>query len=115
MPAGMPGHDLERDALLVEEQRFRAAAVEHERIAPLQPRDGLAFARLFGEQVADRFLLERLRRGGADVDLLGVAAAPERSSRGVHEVVVEHDVGGRRYCRPRTVIRPGSPGPAPMR
>jgi len=42
-------HDLERDALLVQEQRFLSAAVEDERVAPLQARDGLAFARLLGE------------------------------------------------------------------
>ena len=76
------GHDLERHALLVQEQRFGAAAVEHERIAPLQPRDDLALARLLGEQVADRFLLERLRRGDADVDLSRRPARACRSSRG---------------------------------
>ena len=56
------GHDLERDAVLVQEQRFLAAAIEQERIAPLEPRDDLSLARFFHEQVVDRFLVERLRR-----------------------------------------------------
>ena len=59
---------------------LRPAAIEHERIAPLQPRHRLALARLLREQVADRFLFERLRRGEADVDLFGVRARV-RSSR----------------------------------
>ena len=44
------GDDLEGHALLVQEQRFGAAAIEHERVAPLEPRDHLALARLFGER-----------------------------------------------------------------
>ena len=76
----------------MQEQRFRAAAIEDERVAPLQPRDDLAFARLLGEQIADRFLFERLRRGDADVDLLRVRPRVAQQPR-VHEVVVEHDVG----------------------
>jgi hypothetical protein len=55
----------------VQEQRLFAAAIEDERVAPLQARDGLAFARLLGEQVIDRFLRHRLGRRGADVDELG--------------------------------------------
>ena len=78
---GNARHDLEAHALLVQEQRLGAAAVEDERIAPLQPRDDLALARLFGQQIADGFLLERLRRGDADVDRLGVRRA-WRSRRG---------------------------------
>ena len=94
MPAGMPGTTSKRHALLVQEQRFGAAAVEDERVAPLQPRDGLALARLLRQQVADRFLLERLRRGGADVDLLRVRPRRAQQPRR-HEMVVQHDVGRR--------------------
>ena len=36
-------HHLEANALFVQEQRLGAAAVEHEGIAPLEPRDHLAF------------------------------------------------------------------------
>ena len=68
--------------------------IEHERIAPLQPRDGLAFARLFGEQIADRFLLERLRRRDADVDLFGVGARVAEQPRRAPD--------GRRARRRRT-------------
>ena len=79
---GNAGHDLERHALLVQEQRFLAAAVEHERVAPLQPRDRLALARLLGEQVADGFLRHRLRARRADVDQLGAGARVLSSRRG---------------------------------
>ena len=44
------GHDLERNALLVQEQRFLASAIEDERVAPFQPRHELAFARFLDEQ-----------------------------------------------------------------
>ena len=88
---GDAGHHLEHHALLVQEQRFLAAAVEDERVAPFQPRHHFAFARLFHKEVADRFLIERLRRGGADVDLLGVLPRVAQHARR-HEVVVEHHV-----------------------
>ena len=91
-------HDLERDAVLVQEQRFLTAAIEQERIAPLQPRDDLAFARFFHEQVVDGFLVERLRRAEPDVDLLGFLPRIAEQSR-VHEMVVEHDVGGGEVAR----------------
>ena len=83
--------DLEADPLLVQEQRFRAAAIEDERVAPFQPRDCLAFARLLRQEIADRFLFERLRRRAADVDFLrvwpGVSQQP-----GVNQMVEEDDV-----------------------
>jgi hypothetical protein len=89
---GHPGHHFERNALLVEEDGFLAAAVEDERVAPFQPHHNLAFARLVGEQVADGVLIERLGRGGADVDALGIrTGAPHR--RGGHAVIVEDDIG----------------------
>ena len=93
------GHDLERDALLVQEQRLLAAAVEDERIAPLQAGDDLALARLLGEQVADRVLVDRLRRGGADVDALGIGACLAQQPR-VHEVVVDDDIRGLQASEP---------------
>ena len=49
--------DLEGHALLVQEQRFLAAAIEDERIAPLEPRDELAFAGLFRDQEVDGVLI----------------------------------------------------------
>jgi len=36
--------------LFVEKEALGAASVEHKRIAPLQPRDRLAFARFFRQQ-----------------------------------------------------------------
>ena len=86
------GHDLEADALFVKKEALGASGVEDERIAPLQPRDRLAFARLFGQQVADGVLVARLRGGDADVDLLGVGARVPEQTR-VDQVVVQHDVG----------------------
>ena len=88
---GNARHDLEAHALLVEEQRFGAAAIEDERVAPLQPRDDFSFARLLGEEIADGFLLERLRRRDADVDLFRIGARGAQEARR-HEMVVQHDV-----------------------
>src|SRR5207247_6101776 len=67
-------HDLEWDALLMEKERFGSAAVEDERVAPLQARDGLALTRLLDQQITDRFLLQRLGRRAAEVDLFRVSA-----------------------------------------
>ena len=55
------GHDLERDAVLVEEQGFLAPAIEHERVAPLEARNQLSRRVPLDEQVADGFLLHGLR------------------------------------------------------
>ena len=49
----------ERNAILVKEHRFLAAAVEQERIAPLEPHHHLVLARLLGEQKGDGVLVER--------------------------------------------------------
>ena len=76
----------------MQEQRFDAALIEHERIAPLQPRDQLVLARLLGDEVADRFLIEPLGRGAADVDPLGAGRRQVQQAR-MDEVVVDDDVG----------------------
>ena len=78
--------------MLVQEQRFLRAAVEDERIAPLQPNDGAPFACLLRQQETDRVLVERLRRGRPDVDALGVAARQAQQTH-VHAMVVQDDVG----------------------
>ena len=109
-----PGHHFEPHALLVQEERFAAAGIEKERVAPFEPRDGLALARLLGEQVADGFLLERLWRRRADVDFLGVWPRIPEQPR-MHHMVIEHDVGRAETSQTRAVIKPGSPGPAPIR
>ena len=84
-------HHFVSHALLVQEQRFLAALIEQERIAPLEPRHRLAFARLLREQVADRILIARLGRGAADVDALGVLRRDVQQI-GMHEVIEDHDV-----------------------
>ena len=67
-------HDFKPDALLVQEQRFRRAAVEHERVAPFQPRHGFALTRFLDKQKRDGVLFRRLRRCAADVDLFRAGA-----------------------------------------
>src|SRR5262245_46070854 len=88
---GNTRHYLERNAVLVEEQRFFTTAIEHERIAALQSRHQTAFARLLGDQQADGFLRHRLTRRAADVDQLGPRA---RVFQQAHrdQLVVNHDV-----------------------
>ena len=86
------GNDLERYALLVQEQRLFAAAVEHERVSPLQPHDRPTLARLFGQQKADGVLIERFRRRRSDVDQLG-ARLREAQQAAVHAMVEDDDVG----------------------
>ena len=111
---GNAGHDLERDALLVQEQRFLAAAVEHERIAPLQARDGLAFAGLLGDQVADGILVERPRRRRAHVDAFRLRSGHSQQAR-VDAVVVHDDVGGGEKAAAANADERRIPGPAPIR
>ena len=110
------GHDLERHAVLVQEQRFLAAAIEDERIAPLEARDDLSFARFLDEQVVDGFLIERLRRRACPTSIFSA------SCRGVAEQPRMTRDGRRARRRrrpdserPRTLMSPGSPGPVPMR
>ena len=85
-------HDFERDPLFVQEQRFLATTVEHERIAPLQPRDGLSFPRFLRDQEADGVLVERLWRRRADVDALRTGLRHPKQA-GVNAVVVHDHVG----------------------
>ena len=110
-----PGTTSNGMPLLVQEQRFLAAAVEHERVAPLQAHDRLALAGLLGEQQADGVLLERLRRRRADVDALGVRPAPAATGAGAPDGRRRRRPPPRGSLRPRTVMSEGSPGPAPTR
>ena len=90
----------------MQEQRFLAAAIEHERVAPLEPRHHLSFARLLGEQVADRLLLQRLGRRLPT----SISSAPWRAYRAaaVDEVIVQSPhPRGAGIASPRTVMRPG--------
>ena len=86
------GHDFEVHALLVQEQRFLTAAIEQERVAPLETRHDLAFARLLGQQVADRFLIALFGRRAADVDAFGIFRR-HGEQVGMHEVIEDHHVG----------------------
>ncbi len=77
--------------LLVQEQRFLAAAVEHERVAPFQPDDSPSLAGFLSQQKADRILVERLRRRRSDVDQLR-AGLREAQQPSVDAMVVDDDV-----------------------
>jgi hypothetical protein len=79
--------------VLVQEQRFLSGAIEHKRIAPLQARHDLAFARFLHQQVVDGFLIERVRRCHADVDLFRLLLRVSQEPR-MDEMVMKHHVGG---------------------
>ena len=95
----MPGTTSKRDALLVQEQRFLAAAVEHERVAPLQAHDRLALAGLLGHEQADRVLRRPGRGRVADVDALGIGASHPQQAR-IDERVVDDDVRAGQVTEP---------------
>ena len=87
------GYDFERDSLFVEKQSFLAAAVEHERIPPLEPGNRLALAGLLRQKEANGVLLELAWCGGAHVDLFSPCFDRPKQAV-VHEVVVDDDVRG---------------------
>ena len=87
------GHHFERDAVFVQEQRLLTTLVEHEGVAPLEARHYLAFAGFFDEQIVDRLLCQRLGRREPQVDLFGILARIAEKAR-MHEMVVQHDIGG---------------------
>ena len=102
-------HHFERNAVFVQEQRFLTALVEHERVAPLEARHYLAFARLFDEQIVDRLLRQRLGRREAQVDLFGILARIAEQAR-MHEMVVQHDIGGGEIAESSDADEPGIAG-----
>jgi hypothetical protein len=96
----------------VQEDRFLAAAVEHERIAPFQPHDNLPLACFFRHEVADGILVERLRRGRADVDALGGGSRHAQHAL-VDAMVVHDDIStfetlSPSYAHQCRVARPGA-------
>ena len=85
-------HDLERDALFLEQQALLAAAPEDEGIAALESHDGLALLRLRREQRADVLLAHRVMGGClADVDALRVRGRPGEDAF-IREAVVDDDL-----------------------
>ncbi len=88
---GDAGDDFEGHALLVQEHRLASAAVEHVRIAPLEPHDRFALSRFFRQEEADRVLLHRLRRGRADIDPFRFRPRGAQQAC-VDEMVVDDDV-----------------------
>ena len=90
-------HDFKRNALFVQEHRFLRAAVEHERIAPLQTRNGVAIANLLCQQHGDGILRDRPFRRRARLNAFGVEGCPpQQRFRGA---VVHHHVGLRQQPR----------------
>ncbi len=67
-----PWNHLEGDALFVKKQRFNAALIEEERVAPFESRDQFVFCRLLRDQIANGFLIRPLGCRAADVDPFGV-------------------------------------------
>ena len=63
-----------------------------ERIAPLEPRHGLALAGLLGEEITDGILIALLGRRRADVDALGMRRR-DVEQLGIDEVIEDHHVG----------------------
>ena len=102
---GNSRNDLERHALLVQEQRFLRAAVEHERIAPLQAGDDVAVARLVGDEHRERVLRERPFGRRARGDAFGVGPGP--SERRLGGAVVDHHVSLRQQASPANGHEPG--------
>ena len=85
-------HDLERDALFLEQQALLAAAPKDEGIAALEPHDGLALLRLRREQRADVLLAHRVMGGClADVDALRIRRRPAEDAL-IREAVVDDDL-----------------------
>ena len=86
-------HDLERQAVLLEQQPLLAAAAEDKRVAALEAHDRLAFFCLIDEQLVDVRLLHRVvARGLADVDELRIARRPAEDAV-IREAVVDDDLG----------------------
>ncbi len=90
---GNAGNDFEWNALLVQEERFLAAAVEDERVTPLESRDELSLAGFFGEQERDRILRGIALGGRADLDLFGVDRRQPQQAR--RRAIVNDDIGVR--------------------
>ena len=99
----MPGTTSYGDAGLGQHGRLLAAAGEHERVAALQPHDGLAGPAPLDQQRADVLLGHRVApRRLADVDPLG-ARRRQVEQLGGRQPVVHHHVGP----------APAAPRPAP--
>ena len=112
------GHDLERHAGRGERLRFLAAAAEHERIAALEPHDALALASELHEQRVDVVLARRLRAAAALADVVQLDVGvrrrvPPATIAGLASASVAIASHVASSSPPRTVSRPGSPGPAP--
>ena len=93
----------------MEKERFRSAAIEDERVAPLQAGDRLAFTRFLDDEIADGFLFHRLRRGNPHIDLLG-AGARVRQQLQRDQMIVEHDVGRGEASQASQGNKPGIAG-----
>ena len=86
-------HDLERQAVLLEQQPLLAAAAEDKRVAALEAHDRLALFCLIDEQLVDVRLLHRVvARGLADVDELRIARRPAEDAV-IREAVVDDNLG----------------------
>ena len=111
------GHDLERDAGGREGLRLLAAAPEDERVAALEPHHETAREAMLDEAGVDLLLGHGVAASGRfdGVDRAGSRRAPRRAARSPTRRSYTSTSARRSSSRPRTVISPGSPGPAPTR
>ena len=87
-------NDLERDPGFCQDERFLAAAAEHERIAALEPDDVEAAPPVQHEQSVDLVLVEAL---AADADRVRRRLLDELVA---HQPVVDEDVAGAHELEP---------------
>ena len=105
------GDDLDRDTGRGERERLLAAAAEHERVAALEPDDVEALARRSSTSSSFTPGLVERRRGRSRARRSGASA----TSSGATRRSCTSTSQARTSSRPRAVISPGSPGPAPTR
>ncbi len=109
-----PGHYFERDPCSSERDRLFAAAREHERITALEAHHALARERELDELLVDLVLLRSSARRNACPRCGARLRGTRRAARGAASASCSTTSAPERARSPRTVMRPGSPGPAPI-
>ena len=114
MPAVDSRYDAERDGVTRQILRFLAAPAKDKRIAAFQPQHAMALPRQIRQQIGNVFLFAGAHAGGRLP--AKIRPTPSRASlRSVSSTSASYRMKSAWAiaCRPRVVIRPGSPGPAP--
>ena len=108
-------HDLEGHAGRNQRRAFLSGMGKDQRIATLEAHDGLACAGRADHPRVDLVLRHDAAVAVASQALERCAAPCALERSGIHQIVVEHKIGAHRHSAPRSVSRPGSPGPAPTK